>query len=45
MGNAATAFLVKWTNGGGLKLKTHKDGRVSLVEYLVRYGVSIQTSM
>jgi len=26
-GKAATAFLVKWTNGGGLKLKTHKDGR------------------
>ena len=26
-GLAAKDFLVKWTNAGGLVLKTHKDGR------------------
>ena len=26
-GKAATAFLVKWTNGGGIVLKTYKDGK------------------
>tara|TARA_B100000927_G_scaffold238499_1_gene199434 strand:+ start:90 stop:506 length:417 start_codon:yes stop_codon:yes gene_type:complete len=26
-GKAATAYLVKWTSGGGLTLKTHKDGK------------------
>lgn len=26
-GKAATAYLVNWTNAGGLTLKTHKDGK------------------
>mgnify|MGYP001309972326 FL=1 len=26
-GKAATAYLINWTNAGGLVLKTHKDGK------------------
>ena len=41
MGKDICIFLTKWTNSGDLTLKTFKDGKVSMVEYLVNSGMVV----